>query len=769
MTDGPVTIHVIMAVFDPVRHRLEQQIASIATQTDVNVRFHAVIADLSSSSLVEDIAEAAGLSPEIHVPAQKLSAVAAFEFGISEALAKARPEDIFSLCDQDDVWHSDKLRQSANALFDRENCHLVHTDARLVNDDGIEISPSMFAHENRAPETGLRRLLYRNSITGMTSVFSYEVATHSLPFPPQSGTFFYHDLWIGLIAASKGPIKYLPIPTVDYRQHGNNAVGAVKKGDRLKILSQPWLRQRFASFSLAGYLAKSLMLRVEQICMSEPDSFDRRRLKELRPYLRQYGIGVSFFVDAAGYALRGYQDLANHSFSQGVIKTGRLIWAGRKMLKLDFSNRLSEFDEIGYSMAPGAPPRPARQGVPQLNKTSGGTQVWYSYLDERKTRNWGLEFTSDRPATCNILVPTLNPTEIFAGIATALDLGIGLAQRGMKVRFVATDLPLVCPHATRSFLASRVRMIGRSKTLDNIELTCGVTVEKIKFSPFDDVIATAWWTAHLAKTIVDSSALATKHFHYLIQDFEPNFYAWGTEYAGAVETYSMSCVPIFNTTLLRDFFQDQGFSFSGAKDFAFRPSIDIAKYADLDRTPGRKKRRIAVYGRPEVARNMFPICVEALAELVHSQNLTPETTEIVSVGLSHDPILLPQNLHLQSLGKLPIEDYPTFLTTVDIGLSLMYSPHPSHPPIEMAASGAHVVTNHFGPKNLALLSPLIQSCDPTPSSVSKALVNAWKALDEPAPKGARRIDLSPLGQDLDEVAELLFVSLTLEKPNKRVA
>jgi hypothetical protein len=35
---------------------------------------------------------------------------------------------------------------------------------------------------------------------------------------------------------------------------------------------------------------------------------------------------------------------------------------------------------------------------------------------------------------------------------------------------------------------------------------------------------------------------------------------------------------------------------------------------------------------------------------------------------------------------------------MDVGLSLMYTPHPSYPPLDLAASGAVVVTNRYGVK-----------------------------------------------------------------------
>lgn len=256
--ETPVTVQVILAVFNPNPQHLAAQIESVARQVGVAMRLHAVIADLASADLVLDLARVNDLAVDLHLPAKKLNAVAAFEFGLAEALESAGREDVFSLCDQDDVWAPDKLRRSCEALGARPGCHLVHTDARLVDGEGRQIARSMFAQEKRDRRTGLRRLLYRNSITGMTCVFSHEVAVHALPFPRQSGVFFYHDLWLGLVAAAKGPIVCLRDCTVAYRQHGNNAVGAVQRGGWVapvvkRMAAQPFRQPR------AGLLSRQII------------------------------------------------------------------------------------------------------------------------------------------------------------------------------------------------------------------------------------------------------------------------------------------------------------------------------------------------------------------------------------------------------------------------------------------------------------------------------------------------------------------------------
>ncbi len=372
------------------------------------------------------------------------------------------------------------------------------------------------------------------------------------------------------------------------------------------------------------------------------------------------------------------------------------------------------------------------------------------------------EFTAPH-AALNILVPTLNPTEIFAGIATALDIGLGLAVRGYAVRFIATDLPLSSPGTSRSFVLGRLGQgHDREAAAARISLLCGVQSKTLSLHAEDMFMATAWWSAHVAEKLIRRNEMPQARFLYLIQDYEPHFYAWGPEFADAMASYHFDFEPVFNTTLLRDWFAQQGFGFAAGDVLAFHPSIDIARYSHVARrAAGNGPRRLALYGRPDVPRNMYATAIEALARFVGKEGLGPDDIELVSIGQHHSDVSLPGDLVLRSLGKLPWEDYPDYLGTVDLGLSLMYSPHPSHPPLEMAAAGVRVITNGFGPKDLSRLSPAILSVPATAPDLADALSTAWHAA--PVTNSEREIDLRDLGSHpedmIDDLANRLATRL----------
>lgn len=769
-------VFIVMAVYGPPVDFLKIQLRSLARQDHPDIHLVAVIADMISGPLVQELADEVGLEVTVITPETTLDSVRAFEAGLAEALTLARTlgetDALFALCDQDDEWHKDRVSRGVAALA-ATGADLVHSDARVVDAGGKVRIPSMFAFERRVRKPGLRGLLYLNNITGMTLLMRQRVAEIAVPFPAQSGVHYYHDLWLGLIASAMGGVTLIDAPLVDYRQHGENTIGAVDRAginwwDRaVKRLRNPeadaWLRREAAGFGLARYLAYSTYSRLQDAVAAGQVPASEVKLAPLAAFMQRLRGPGRMMLDGLGFAARGKVQQARTAFGFAVVQGGRVTWSLRQSLTRGLGEALTDFDARLYSLSPGVVPKLANAA----EAISLKPQTCADLIDARKSVEWRPAFRADGPGL-NILLPTLNPTEIFAGVLTAIDIGVGLAAAGYRVRFIATDLPVSSLPASRAFALRRLDVAQlASGAGDRISLHDGRQSATIAMHRDDVFLATAWWTAHVADGLITAHGFTQRRFHYLIQDFEPNFYAWGTEFADAMASYSLPFEPIFNTTLLRDYFAGQGFGFASPDALCFRPAIDVARYtagrrADISGISGPPRRRLAVYGRPEVARNMFPAAIEALAAFIRAEALNAEQIELVSVGLRHGPVAMPNGLTLNSLGKLPWEEYPGFLLGVDLGLSLMYSPHPSHPPIEMAASGVRVVTNSFGPKDLGQLSGAILSVAPTVPALCAALRTGWAA--PPVTEAERRIDLSPLGLSIDGMIEGLAARLGAQLP-----
>src|SRR5690606_17826937 len=121
-----------------------------------------------------------------------------------------------------------------------------------------------------------------------------------------------------------------------------------------------------------------------------------------------------------------------------------------------------------------------------------------------------LEPSAPRPTT-NILVPSLNPAEMFAGIVTAIDLGLAMMRAGENIRFIATDLPIASRVAANQFIRTRIEAGNRQ----DYGLLCTQAERRLPVHPQDRFVATAWWTAHAAADLIARGGFRSSRFIYL--------------------------------------------------------------------------------------------------------------------------------------------------------------------------------------------------------------------------------------------------------------
>jgi hypothetical protein len=102
--------------------------------------------------------------------------------------------------------------------------------------------------------------------------------------------------------------------------------------------------------------------------------------------------------------------------------------------------------------------------------------------------------------------------------------------------------------------------------------------------------------------------------------------------------------------------------------------------------------------------------------------------ECLSLGESHPDIVLgtppgsDAALRLVSLGKVSLAKYARLMSESAVGIGLMISPHPSYPPLEMAAFGMRVLTNRFEGKSLSQVYANIRELDiPSPEAIAGML------------------------------------------------
>lgn len=260
------TIAVALATYEPDPALLRAQIESLRAQDDPD--WVCVVADdASSPEGREALAAAIGDDPRFRVVhhEQRLGFYGNFERALGLVPAGA---GLVALCDQDDVWHPDKLSTLRSAM--EGGATLAFSDQRLVDPAGAVLRPTMW-RGRAVNHTSLADLLVANSVTGASALLRRDVADLSVPFPRTPGLQF-HDHWIALVALAAGALAYVDRPLYDYVQHAGAVFGDVR-GD-----GRPPYDPRAAYFN--GFLAREVAAQALLARVGERIAPAKRRVLE---------------------------------------------------------------------------------------------------------------------------------------------------------------------------------------------------------------------------------------------------------------------------------------------------------------------------------------------------------------------------------------------------------------------------------------------------------------------------------------------------------
>jgi hypothetical protein len=353
-----------------------------------------------------------------------------------------------------------------------------------------------------------------------------------------------------------------------------------------------------------------------------------------------------------------------------------------------------------------------------------------------KLRPLRLEVSEGEPRRVNVIHPSIDLKHFFGGFIAVFNLARRLAERGHAVRLIATE-PSDLPADWRRRIAAYE---GLGEVLDRIEVEFADGRPPTRMNPDDSLIATHWTVAHIAAAA--AADLRGEGFVYLIQEYEPFIFPMGSAAALARQSYDLPHRALFSTRLLRDYFAAHrigvftegagGEADAAVFDNAITPAGPVSEQ-DLSR-PG--PRRLLFYARPEehAQRNLFEIGALAIDRAAGEGALDGwRLTGVGSVEPGTPPLALPESgAEVEMLPRISQADYAELLRSSDLGLALMYTPHPSLVPIEMAAAGMITVTNTFENKDataMATLSPNLIAVAPTVEAVAAAIGEAAERAD----------------------------------------
>lgn len=227
--DQSKQIDVLMATYNGEKY-IDSQIQSLLNQTHQNFCLY-ICDDHSKDNTKTIIEKYANDYPEkikIIVSEKNLGAIQNFSFLMSQSKA-----DYVMFADQDDLWINDKIEKTLAKMKHLEKVHgkelplLVHTDLTVVDQNLKVLGKSFWKYTHLKPFSfhTTNRFLVQNVVTGCTMMLNRQLCQLSLPVPHEA---LMHDWWIALTAATFGKIGIVTKPTILYRQHGSNTLGAKK-------------------------------------------------------------------------------------------------------------------------------------------------------------------------------------------------------------------------------------------------------------------------------------------------------------------------------------------------------------------------------------------------------------------------------------------------------------------------------------------------------------------------------------------------------------
>ncbi len=359
----------------------------------------------------------------------------------------------------------------------------------------------------------------------------------------------------------------------------------------------------------------------------------------------------------------------------------------------------------------------------------------WGYLKHRLRQPKTAAVESEGQIRLNMLFPDLDAQIVFGGYIAALEFLAAFSDR-YDIRLLSTMQKMDGTNLRelKAKFASNPRisrMLAKAKLEDLSDPDFVLPVH-----PQDVFCAYSVWDAFLCDQLARS--MGQNEFIYFCQEDEAIFHCNDSLHALARMGQKLSSFQIFNTTILRDHFRIQKLGvFSRGEEAGMLDSISF-QHALVDTRPpsinemkSRGKIRVLLYARPEdhAKRNLFEITLLGIDRYLERHPEGADELEFTGVGSMHfdGDVMLNETTPLHIKPKLSYSDYAKSLAEFDIGISLMYAPHPSILPFEMASAGLVVVTNQYEERDASVIGAIsgnLVAVDPTPDGIADGIETA---------------------------------------------
>lgn len=349
-----------------------------------------------------------------------------------------------------------------------------------------------------------------------------------------------------------------------------------------------------------------------------------------------------------------------------------------------------------------------------------------------------LVVTSASPPRVWFLIPTINPDITFGGYRSAFELISAMHGSGYAVGLICTE----DASADKEYFLWREKSEKFRKLINEIPFVNQANEPHLEIGLHDTVVVYSVWDMYLAEHLRKSAP--ELRVILLTQEYEPIFHDSCSIRAIVEEAYNIPHFPLINSAILCRYLKAHNVGVFGnasgaleGKDYAvFEHRINILPSQQAEVMRERTERVLVAYARPEghAARNMFEILILALQQICEEGLFGPEWSFVGLGALTEiESLPLGNNHKLVMRPKMSEEEYTRCIACMDIGVSLMFAPHPSVMPFEFATTGALVVTNTYENRSaadLANICPNIIAGRPSVDGIAAALREALRLVPD---------------------------------------
>lgn len=227
-------VEILLATYNGERY-IREQLDSILNQdyTDWIIR---ACDDASTDGTYEILLEYKERFPNKFIVEKRQTGFGSAKLNFAH-LIKESVCDYVMCCDQDDVWLTNKISLTLQVMKENEEAGLpvlVHTDLKVVDAKLQVLSDSFFVHSNYNKNPLYKDLLIQNHVTGCTMMMN-RALVDLMNLQNNYEDILMHDWLAAIVAAGVGKVVFVDWPTMLYRQHEVNSVGAKKYGFALLI------------------------------------------------------------------------------------------------------------------------------------------------------------------------------------------------------------------------------------------------------------------------------------------------------------------------------------------------------------------------------------------------------------------------------------------------------------------------------------------------------------------------------------------------------